>query len=111
MVVSKDYEPKTITRADLAESVFTRIGLPKSECSMLVEAVIQSICDAAVRGENIKLSSFGTFVVRSKGMRTGRNPKTGEEVPIVPRRVMTFKASNILRGKVNAGNSGDDRAD
>ena len=98
---SRDSEVRTITRADLVECVFNRIGLPRSECSSLVEAVIQAIGDAAVRGENIKLSSFGTFVIRHKKQRLGRNPKTGEEVPITPRRVMTFKASNILRARVN----------
>jgi len=106
MVISEepgDREVSTITRADLVECVFNRIGLPRSECSNLVEAVIKAIGDAAVKGENIKISSFGTFVVRHKKQRLGRNPKTGEEVPITPRRVMTFKASNILRARVNGG--------
>lgn len=100
-------ETQTITRADLVERVYLQIGLPRSECAALVEAVIASICDAAVKGENIKLSSFGTFVIRQKNHRIGRNPKTGEEVPIAPRKVMTFKPSNILRSKVN-GDVGDE---
>lgn len=93
-------EVKTLTRTDLAEVVYSRIGLPRSECAAIVEALISAICDAAARGENVKLSSFGTFVIRDKKQRIGRNPKTGEEVPIEPRRVMTFKPSNILRARV-----------
>jgi integration host factor subunit alpha len=94
-------QSSTITRADLVECVFMRIGLPRNECSALVETVLAAISEAAVRGENIKISSFGTFMVRQKRERIGRNPKTGEEVPIAPRRVMTFKPSMILRDKVN----------
>ena len=105
MVISKDPAkgPATVTRADLVEAVYNRVGLPRSECASLVESVIAAISDAAVDGQNIKLSSFGTFHIRQKKLRIGRNPKTGEEVPIAPRRVMTFKPSNILRSKVNGG--------
>ena len=90
----------TITRADLAESVFRKVGLSRTESAALVEMVLEEMCNAIVRGESIKLSSFATFQVREKNERIGRNPKTGEEVPISPRRVMTFKASNVLKQKV-----------
>src|SRR5690606_27176985 len=88
---------KTITRADLAEAVYRTVGLSRTESAQLVEMVIDEICNALVRGETVKLSSFATFQVRYKNERVGRNPKTGEEVPISPRRVLTFKASNILK--------------
>jgi len=97
---------KTITRADLAEVVYEKVGLSRVESANLVEEVLEEICLAAVRGENIKLSSFGTFAVRSKRERMGRNPKTGEEVPITPRRVMVFRPSNILKDKVLNGMRG-----
>lgn len=92
---------KTITRADLCEAVYQRVGLSRTESAALVEAVLDEISDSLVRGENVKLSSFGSFVVRSKNERIGRNPKTGEEVPISPRRVMVFKPSNVLKQKIN----------
>ena len=92
---------RTITRADLSEVVYQRVGLSRTESSELVEMVLQQIAQAVVRGETVKLSSFGSFVVRSKGERVGRNPKTGVEVPITPRRVMVFKPSNILKGRIN----------
>ena len=91
---------KTITRADLAEAVYRKVGLSRTESAQLVEMLIDEICDAIVRGESVKLSSFATFQVRSKKQRIGRNPKTGEEVPILPRRVMTFKASNVLKDRI-----------
>ena len=90
---------KTLTRADLAEAVYRKVGLSRTESAELVEAVLDEICEAIVRGETVKLSSFATFHVRDKNQRVGRNPKTGEEVPILPRRVMTFKASNVLKGR------------
>ena len=96
---------KTITRADLCESVYQKVGLSRSESAALVESILEEICLAAVRGESIKLSSFGTFSVRSKNERVGRNPKTGEEVPITPRRVMVFNPSNILKDRVLEDNS------
>tara|TARA_R110000751_G_scaffold271365_3_gene371481 strand:- start:78539 stop:78856 length:318 start_codon:yes stop_codon:yes gene_type:complete len=91
---------KTITRADLAEAVFRKVGLSRTESASLVEMVIDEICNAIVQGESVKLSSFATFQIRDKNERIGRNPKTGEEVPISPRRVMTFKASNVLKERV-----------
>ena len=94
---------KTITRADLAEAVFRKVGLSRTESADLVEMVIEEICKSIVRGDSVKLSSFATFQVRSKRERIGRNPKTGEEVPISPRRVMTFKASNVLKSRVLKG--------
>lgn len=93
----------TVTRADLCEAVYQQVGLSRTEAADLVEAVIEEIAAAAVAGQNIKLSSFGTFAVRHKEERIGRNPKTGEEVPITPRRVMVFKPSNILKQRVDNG--------
>ncbi len=95
---------KTLTRADLCEAVYQQVGLSRTESAELVETVIDEICDAAVSGETVKLSSFGSFVVREKNERIGRNPKTGEEVPITKRRVMVFKPSNILKSAVLHGN-------
>ncbi|KRE17414.1 integration host factor subunit alpha [Bosea sp. Root381] len=92
---------QTVTRADLCEAVYQKIGLSRTESSKLVESVLDEICDAVARGENVKLSSFGSFVVRDKGERIGRNPKTGVEVPIEPRRVMVFKPSNVLKARIN----------
>ncbi len=92
---------KNLTRADLSAAVYRDIGLSLSESSELVDAVIEEICDALTNGEQVKLSSFGTFNLRRKKQRIGRNPKTGEEVPITPRTVLTFNASNILKNKVN----------
>jgi integration host factor subunit alpha len=92
---------KTITRADLCEAVYRTVGLSRTESADLVELVLDEISRCVIRGESVKLSSFGSFVVRSKGERVGRNPKTGEEVPISPRRVMVFKPSNVLKQKIN----------
>ncbi|MBL8590502.1 MAG: integration host factor subunit alpha [Methylobacteriaceae bacterium] len=92
--------PRTITRADLSEAVYNKVGLSRTESAGLVEMFIDEVSDTIARGETVKLSSFGSFVVRSKGERIGRNPKTGVEVPITPRRVLTFKPSNILRARV-----------
>ncbi|HEV7259351.1 MAG TPA: integration host factor subunit alpha [Bosea sp. (in: a-proteobacteria)] len=97
---------QTVTRADLSEAVYQKIGLSRTESSKLVEAVLDEICDAVARGENVKLSSFGSFVVRDKGERIGRNPKTGVEVPIEPRRVMVFKPSNVMKARIN-GQAGE----
>ena len=93
---------KTITRADLCEAVYQKVGLSRTESADLVENVLDEISACVVRGESVKLSSFGSFLVRDKGERIGRNPKTGEEVPISPRRVMVFKPSNVLKQKINA---------
>lgn len=102
---------KTVTRADLCEAVYQKVGLSRTESAELVENVIDEICGSIVRGESVKLSSFGSFVVRQKGERIGRNPKTGEEVPISPRRVMVFKPSNVLKQKINASLVGDSGQD
>lgn len=92
---------RTITRAELGEAVYQRVGLSRTESAALVELVLKEVSDCLARGETVKLSSFGSFVVRSKGERIGRNPKTGIEVPIEPRRVMVFKPSNILKARIN----------
>ena len=97
---------RTVTRADLAEAVYQKVGLSRSESAGLVEEVLSEMSGALVNGDMVKLSSFGSFLVRSKGERVGRNPKTGIEVPITPRRVMVFKPSNILKSRIN----GDRRA-
>lgn len=94
---------KTVTRADLCEAVYQKVGLSRTESADLVELVLDEISACVIRGESVKLSSFGSFIVRSKGERVGRNPKTGQEVPISPRRVMVFKPSNVLKQRINAG--------
>ena len=92
---------KTLTRADLYEAVYTKVGLSRTESAALVEMVLDEISSCIERGETVKLSSFGSFVVRSKAERVGRNPKTGIEVPITPRRVMVFKPSNVFKARIN----------
>lgn len=94
---------KTLTRADLAEALVDKVGLPRNESQELVELVLSEISDALAAGEPVKLSSFGSFGIREKGERIGRNPKTGEEVPITPRRVLVFRPSNIMKDRINAG--------
>jgi integration host factor subunit alpha len=94
---------KTLTRADLAEAVVRKVGLPRNESQELVELVLNEISGSLSRGEAVKLSSFGSFGIRSKGERIGRNPKTGKEVPITPRRVLVFRPSNIMKDRINAG--------
>ena len=91
----------TVTRAQLTEAVYQEVGLSRNESSDLVEEVLSEISDTLIRGETVKISSFGRFGLREKGERTGRNPKTGEEVPITPRRVLFFRASNVLKEKIN----------
>lgn len=98
---SRGASHRTVTRVDLAEAVYRRIGLSRKESASLVQSVLDEITNALIAGETVKLSSFGRFVVRSKSMRVGRNPKTGVEVPITPRRVMVFKPSNVLRARIN----------
>lgn len=95
---------KTLTRMDLSESVFREVGLSRNESADLVESVLDNISDALVSGENVKISSFGTFSIRDKTERIGRNPKTGEEVPIRPRRVLTFRPSHLMKDRVASGN-------
>ncbi len=99
---------KTVTRADLSEAVYQKVGLSRTESAALVESVLTEICDCLARGETVKLSSFGSFVVRDKGERVGRNPKTGIEVPIDPRRVMVFKPSNVLKARINGERTEED---
>jgi integration host factor subunit alpha len=97
---------KTVTRADLCEVVYRKVALSRPEAAALVELVLKEITDCLERGEAVKFSSFGSFVVRKKGQRIGRNPKTGTEVPISPRRVMVFKPSPLLRQRVNSRSNG-----
>lgn len=92
---------KTLTRADLSNAVYREIGLSLSESTQLVDAVLEEVSGALANGEQVKLSSFGTFKLRRKKERIGRNPKTGVEVPITPRTVLSFNASNILKQSVN----------
>ena len=94
---------KTLTRMDLSEAVFREVGLSRNESANLVEAVLQHMSDALAAGETVKISSFGTFSVRAKTARVGRNPKTGDEVPISPRRVLTFRPSHLMKDRVAAG--------
>ena len=96
----------TVTRAQLSEAVYQEVGLSRNESADLVEVVLKEIADALARGENVKISSFGSFFVRAKGKRIGRNPKTGEEVPINPRKVLVFRASHVLKDRVNSGTVG-----
>ena len=91
----------TVTRADLAEAVFREVGLSRNESAKLVESVLGLITDSLAKGETVKISSFGSFSVRMKGQRIGRNPKTGEEVPILPRKVLVFRASHVLKDQIN----------
>ncbi|MEO0999005.1 MAG: integration host factor subunit alpha [Pseudomonadota bacterium] len=96
---------KTLTRMDLSEAVYREVGLSRNESAELVESVLAHMSDALVRGESVKISSFGTFGVRAKSARMGRNPKTGEEVPIDPRRVLVFRPSHLMKDRVNHGNA------
>jgi integration host factor subunit alpha len=91
----------TLTRADLADVIHRKVGLSRAESLDMVEGILGHMCDAMSEGENVKISGFGTFLLRDKGERVGRNPKTGIEVPITPRRVMTFRASKMLKDKVS----------
>src|SRR5690554_3442491 len=92
---------RTLTRADLGEAVYQEVGLSRNESADLVEMVLNEVSDALVKGEAVKISSFGTFTSRQKGERIGRNPKTGQEVPILPRRVLVFRASHVLKNRIN----------
>ena len=93
----------TLTRAELGEAVHSAIGLSRAESSQLVETVLDKVSDALIAGENVKISSFGSFILRDKNRRIGRNPKTGEEVPIHPRRVLTFRSSHLMKDRVAGG--------
>ncbi len=94
---------ETITRAQLAESIYQEVGLSRNESSDLLELVLNEITQALLRGETVKISSFGSFSVRQKGQRIGRNPKTGEEVPILPRKVLVFRPSQLLKARIRQG--------
>lgn len=94
----------TLTRMDLSDAIVRSLGLSRNDSADLVESVLQHMSDALVSGDQVKISSFGTFSVRDKAARVGRNPKTGEEVPILPRRVLTFRPSHLLKDRVAAGN-------
>ena len=93
----------TLTRADLSDVVHRKLGLSRAESASMVERLLFHMCHALAEGENVKISGFGSFILRDKGERVGRNPKTGVEVPIAPRRVMTFRASQMMRDKVARG--------
>jgi len=97
---------KTLTRMDLSEAIYRDVGLSRNDASQLVESVLQHMSDALVRGEQVKISSFGTFSVGDESASVGRNPKTGTEVPIDPRRVLTFRPSHLMKDRVAAGNKG-----
>ena len=91
----------TLTRAELTEAVYEEVGLSRNESAELVEAVLGEMSNALIRGESVKISSFGSFTIRNKSERIGRNPKTGEEAPITPRRVVIFKPSHVLKSRIN----------
>jgi len=101
---------ETLTRQHLAEAVYAQVGLSRNESADLVDRVLEEVSARLVRGETVKLSSFGTFAVRSKGGRVGRNPKTGQEVPINPRRVLVFRASHVLKALINDGLAANGKA-
>ncbi|HEX9647442.1 MAG TPA: integration host factor subunit alpha [Alphaproteobacteria bacterium] len=91
----------TVTRAQLSESVYREVGLSRDESAKLVASVLETIADRLSAGDSVKISSFGSFMVREKAQRVGRNPKTGEEVPILPRRVVVFRPSHVLKDQIN----------
>lgn len=93
----------TLTRADLAETINRKMGFSRAESLEMVESILSRMCEAMADGQNVKISGFGSFILRSKRERVGRNPKTGVEVPITPRRVMTFRASQKLKSRISNG--------
>ncbi len=97
---------RTVARRHLSEAVYQEVGLSRNESAQLVESVLGEIANTLARGEAVKISSFGTYTVRDKAQRIGRNPKTGEEVPILPRRVLVFRASHVLKDRINRALSG-----
>lgn len=97
----------TLTRADLSDAVHQQVGLSRTESADLVKSILDHVTETLVEGETVKLSSFGTFMVRSKSGRMGRNPKTGEEVPITPRRVLVFRPSHVLKDMINGASSNE----
>lgn len=101
----------TVTRAHLAEAVYQEVGLSRTESAQLVDFILDEMAGSLVEQGQVKISSFGTFMVREKGERIGRNPKTGEEVPILPRRVLVFRASQVLKNRINGREGGQEPAD
>jgi len=101
----------TVTRADLTDAVYRSLGISRNESAAFVERILEEIAAALEAGESVKISSFGAFSIRDKKLRMGRNPKTGEEVPIAPRRVVTFRASHVLKDQINAGHTKKDAAE
>ena len=102
---------KTVTRAQIGEAVYQEVGLSRSESATLLENVLNEMEDALARGETVKISSFGSFSVRQKGERIGRNPKTGDEVPILPRKVLVFRPSQVLKNRINGREPGEETDD
>jgi integration host factor subunit alpha len=100
---AKELHGGTLTRADLSDTVHESLGLSRAESASMVERLLHHMCASLSDGENVKISGFGSFILRDKGERVGRNPKTGVEVPIAPRRVMTFRASQLMRDRVARG--------
>src|SRR6476619_672857 len=98
--LSQELHGGTLTRADLSDIVHRKLGLSRAESASMVERLLHHMCAALAQGENVKVSGFGSFILRDKGQRIGRNPKTGVEVPIAPRRVMTFRASQTMRDRI-----------
>jgi integration host factor subunit alpha len=98
----------TVTRAQLAEAVYASVGLSRNESAALLETVLERMSAALEAGEPVKISAFGTFLVRQKGQRVGRNPKTGIEVPILPRKVLSFRPSQVLKARINNETPGTD---
>ena len=102
----------TVTRAQLAEAVYQEVGLSRNDSAQLVDVILDEISQALIKDEMVKLSSFGSFQVRSKGQaRSGRNPKTGQEVPILPRRVLVFRASHVLKDQINRALTGSSKGE
>ena len=101
----------TVTRADLTDAVYRAVGISRNESAAFVERVLEEMATSLEKGETVKISSFGTFSVRDKKLRMGRNPKTGEEVPIAPRRVVTFRASHVLKDRINEGHRNKNAAE
>ncbi len=99
-------EAGTLTRADLAEALHHQVGLSRADSADIVEQILTEMCESLSSGDNVKISGFGTFVLRDKGERIGRNPKTGIEVPIAPRRVLTFRASQMMRDRIVTAQEG-----
>jgi integration host factor subunit alpha len=101
---------ETLTRSGLAEAIYAEVGLSRNESAAMLEAVLERVASVLETGESVKISGFGTFLIRQKGQRIGRNPKTGVEVPILPRRVLTFRPSQVLKARINGESLGAEDA-